>query len=894
MLNIKKIFHVLSTSILIGVLVSGCSKNPDTDTPFLHIDGEPAPISAEGGNTEIEFDTNEPWRIIPQPDANGQTGWLQIYPLFGEAGKNTVTIGINPNKTYEDRQIILLFKTASLSEPVLIRQLKTNAILLDNTLRRVSAAEGTLAVQLRANVEYSVTIEQEEEWLSEKRPLSTSSLKDSAHTFRFMPNTVEKERTATVIFKSKDSQLSDKLTVVQEAWTDPDPQRTALVSIYESAGGAGWIKNDNWCSEKPLDQWYGVETDSEGCVTALHLGRNNLTGKIPGNISNLTKLENLDLSWNAIEQDINEFDTLSNTATLVSIDMSHNKLYGKVMPRNWYRLRQLERVNLASNRIQAYAFPSQWTKFFFTNDRMVEFILNDNQMTGSVPMAIQNHPEWNRLAFQIIRQGSKSLDYLNEPILPDFSFTDLRDGSQHSIRDIYGSNKMTMLVHWDPTQEASTQFVSTAVERLHTLYGNDGFAAVGIVPEGERYREAAQAYLHGNQISWMVVADYADGQGRRIILPDYPYPSYLMIDKAGKVMLDAFEGKQLNSGNMDLASFEHTDDLNFFLLQNLGFATYRSKDYSMDKQYKQLQQATQGNGINVVLLGDAFTDADIRSGFYEEVMNWSMEAFFALEPMRTYREYFNVYMVYAVSSSTTIDESNRSALGSTIGPNGSIDPDLNKVREYVSTCNVDVSTAVPAVVVNNYDANITFMNTTPPHVPFTGFFPGDRKAFINTFIHESVGHAFGQLGDEIVTYDPGKPGIIPESEKEVLTKYHERGWYRNLSLTDDQEKVFWSHLIEHPNYLYVYIYAGGYTYSSGVWRSEQFSIMRHVWSSLYFNAISRELIVQRILKLAGEAYSFDRFVQKDSDEGRGGPKNQTSNTASDRMQRKHYPPVVVE
>jgi hypothetical protein len=32
----------------------------------------------------------------------------------------------------------------------------------------------------------------------------------------------------------------------------------------------------------------------------------------------------------------------------------------------------------------------------------------------------------------------------------------------------------------------------------------------------------------------------------------------------------------------------------------------------------------------------------------------------------------------------------------------------------------------------------------------------------------------------------------------------------------------------------------------------------------YFNAISRELIVKRILRIAGEPYSFETFLEKDT------------------------------
>lgn len=76
----------------------------------------------------------------------------------------------------------------------------------------------------------------------------------------------------------------------------------------------------------------------------------------------------------------------------------------------------------------------------------------------------------------------------------------------------------------------------------------------------------------------------------------------------------------------------------------------------MDKKFETLQTATKGKGIDLVLMGDAFTDIDIETGFYKQLMEFAMESFFTIEPTKSYREYFNVYMVYAVSRDAYIGE----------------------------------------------------------------------------------------------------------------------------------------------------------------------------------------------------------------------------------------------
>ena len=57
--------------------------------------------------------------------------------------------------------------------------------------------------------------------------------------------------------------------------------RAALVALYNATKGASWSTRTNWLSGRPLDEWLGVTTDSDGRVTELYLNRKQLTGPIP-------------------------------------------------------------------------------------------------------------------------------------------------------------------------------------------------------------------------------------------------------------------------------------------------------------------------------------------------------------------------------------------------------------------------------------------------------------------------------------------------------------------------------------------------------------------------------------------------------------------------------------
>ena len=78
----------------------------------------------------------------------------------------------------------------------------------------------------------------------------------------------------------------------------PSPERDALIALYDKTDGPDWINSSNWKSLEPLGQWYGITVDGAGRVTGLSLENNNLNGTVPGDLSNLHRLRNLDLSFN--------------------------------------------------------------------------------------------------------------------------------------------------------------------------------------------------------------------------------------------------------------------------------------------------------------------------------------------------------------------------------------------------------------------------------------------------------------------------------------------------------------------------------------------------------------------------------------------------------------------
>ena len=104
----------------------------------------------------------------------------------------------------------------------------------------------------------------------------------------------------------------------------PTSDRAALVELYKATNGDNWKYNTNWLSDKPLGEWDGVTTNSDGRVIELWLGGNQLTGAIPPDLGNLSNLEWLLLYDNQLTGSIP--DALGNLSNLEFLILYDNRL----------------------------------------------------------------------------------------------------------------------------------------------------------------------------------------------------------------------------------------------------------------------------------------------------------------------------------------------------------------------------------------------------------------------------------------------------------------------------------------------------------------------------------------------------------------------------------------
>ena len=167
-------------------------------------------------------------------------------------------------------------------------------------------------------------------------------------------------------------------------------------------------------------------------------------------------------------------------------------------------------------------------------------------------------------------------------------------------------------------------------------------------------------------------------------------------------------------------------------------------------------------------------------------------------------------------------------------------------------------------------------------------YPLDTRGVIQ---HEAGGHGFGKLADEYIYHNAFIDfcGCTCCGHVDAVLYGKSLGWYDNIELTGKMHEVGWSHLIFDSRYSdLVDIYEGGFMHNRGVFRSEQNSCMNN--DIPYYSTISRESIVKRIKRYAGEAFDFEEFVAKDKREA--GVTTRTFDGATSRRNDKSMAPVV--
>ena len=153
--------------------------------------------------------------------------------------------------------------------------------------------------------------------------------------------------------------------------------RDALVALYQTTAGASWTNSDNWLSDAPIDNWYGVTTNRDGRVTELDLSENGLRGTLPPALGSLVYLKTLIFDHNHLSDSIPP--QLGNLTDLDLLSLWDNNLRG-IIPPELGKLTNLTWLDLEDNRLTG-SIPPQLGNLI----NLQWLYLANNQLSGSIP-----------------------------------------------------------------------------------------------------------------------------------------------------------------------------------------------------------------------------------------------------------------------------------------------------------------------------------------------------------------------------------------------------------------------------------------------------------------------------------------------------------------------------
>ena len=881
---------------------------PKKDT-FAISFSEPLPLKISAGETvEITYTLSQgnEKTLVKTVCSNG---WQAV---VNKKDNLSGTITITAPDPITDDEVLVFVSDGK--EKTVMSAISFCIVILDNiqdNTVKVGGGDGNLNLEITSNMEIKAV--PKNEWIiTDEQPQSKALATNHFH-FKILANKGEQSRTGHIEVQDMGGKVLKTITVIQGNAQEEEiaKEREALIAFYHATNGDQWKNNTNWCSDKPIGEWYGIRCQN-GLVEVLNLTENGLLGMIPLEIGNLGNLRILSLSINQLSGEIPS--SIGQLKELTTLYLANNQLSGNI-PVELGDLTNLTMADLYNNQLSGN-IPSSIGNL----KELDRLSLHNNQLTGIIPTEIGN----------LCNLTSLSLDYNQLSGEIPANIVDLKNLQELRL----DNNKLEGLIPNTICQMSNLKFLWFAnnhfsgnipqnIGNLHALERLDlsHNQLTGSIPVSIKQCSNLQyIMLNSNQLQGDMMLDYfSNNKNIRALHLDHNNLTGTIPAEFTTWVYDHRPVFNITynclSGSLPLELISNPDWPRAeacIIPQNEGYnlevpILYESTDYSEDGKVVVLQKATEGNGINVAIVGDGFADVDFTSGHFDKVMHKTMEGLFRQEPMKSFRHLFNVYAVKAVSKHNVFLDGCETALEGKYGSNNSgysyaecKEGTLrNKYINKIPAFNPDED--ICFVILNAYTPNASASYCRYPqgfsysisglgsYTPASNNLHGFENKICRGF-----GCTFGHLGSEEWN---SFGGAATDATKEVILNYQANGWYMNLSV--DPENVPWKKFLTDERYANedVGIYEGGYYCAFGIYRSSNTSIMRMTnIDEVTFNVPSREAIYKRMMQQAyGDSwqYDYEKFVEYDAINRNSTPQLLRSTADAPKEDRLQYYPMVI-
>ena len=344
-----------------------------------------------------------------------------------------------------------------------------------------------------------------------------------------------------------------------------------------------------------------------------------------------------------------------------------------------------------------------------------------------------------------------------------------------------------------------------------------------------------------------------------------------------------------DSGNEYVLKGTNGANLQSSHILDLGTIEISSSDF-VNGAVTTYQASIKNKAVPFVIIPEGFTRSQMTD--FQNKAKDVFDFIFSVDPYKEYRDYFNMYIIDAISNEAGADITGGAQkdtffdAGWAAGSYSDMAANEDLVYSFVSVHCPDIvngkatidETAIIMIINDNRYGGICHNSSSGrgyAMVPVTndgenitwGAMDGykgltNTGTWINIALHEGGGHMFGRLTDEYLTNYKTLNG---EYYGHSLTPVQ-----YGLNVSTDASGTLWSHLIpaaQGEKETRKFLYTGVYQIRNdanpdwGLYRSEEVSAMDD--NRAYFSAWQRYLIAKRIHDIVGEDFDYDAFIAKD-------------------------------
>ncbi len=183
---------------LFAFVAVSCEKEP-----VLVLSADSICVPSSGESSIITVNANNPWSVQGND-------WCSVTPSEGDGGEVMVTVSVKENTTYDPRSCTLAFLSAGLTQLLEVTQESNLGIVVPDNTYELSSAAQQISVEVKANVEYDITIGSD--WIKES---GTKSLTSKIYIFDVLANSTYGPRECTIAIKEKNGPNIINVKVLQ-------------------------------------------------------------------------------------------------------------------------------------------------------------------------------------------------------------------------------------------------------------------------------------------------------------------------------------------------------------------------------------------------------------------------------------------------------------------------------------------------------------------------------------------------------------------------------------------------------------------------------------------------------------------------------------------------------